>query len=152
VPRRKLVEDGVPVTVYLPRSLVERLQREASERGYTLSQYLRLLLAKTENMQLQPEPERVQAAQPDLGSEPQPSQSRAADAATESYPTQPAVSPAGTNAASPPRKRKWSFCPKCLNMYDHQGKCPSCGVDLIPLDSEENKRLYMQLKGEKRWK
>jgi hypothetical protein len=37
-------------------------------------------------------------------------------------------------------------------MYDYQGKCPYCGVDLIPLDSEENKRLYMQLKGEKRWK
>jgi len=149
VPRRKLVEDGVPVTVYLPRSLVERLQREASERGYTLSQYLRLLLAKTENMQPQPEPERAQAAQPDLGSEPQPSQTRAVDAATESRPTQLADSLAGANVAPPPKKYRWSFCPKCLNMYDHQGKCPSCDVNLIPLDTEENKMLYLKLKQER---
>jgi transcription initiation factor IIE alpha subunit len=31
-------------------------------------------------------------------------------------------------------------------MYDHQGKCPSCGADLVPLDSEESKRLYVKLK------
>jgi len=81
--------------------------------------------------------------------ESQPSQPRAVDAATESRPTQPTVSPAGINAAPPPRKHRWSFCPKCLNMYDSQGKCPSCGADLIPLDSEESKRLYVKLKGER---
>jgi hypothetical protein len=37
-------------------------------------------------------------------------------------------------------------------MYDHQGKCPSCNVDLIPLDSEESKKLYAKLKGERGWK
>ena len=79
----------------------------------------------------------------------QPSQPRAEDAATESRPTQLAVSPAGTEANSPLRKHRWSFCPKCLNMYDSQGKCPSCGADLIPLDSEESKRLYVKLKGER---
>jgi hypothetical protein len=34
-------------------------------------------------------------------------------------------------------------------MYDHQGKCPYCGVDLIPLDTEENKKLYAKLKQER---
>jgi hypothetical protein len=149
VPRRKLVEDGVPVTVYLPRSLVERLQREASERGYTLSQYLRLLLAKTENAQPQAEPERTQATQPSPSPETQPNQPEAVTVTVEDRLSQSAVSPAGTDVAPQARKRRWSFCPQCLNMYDREGKCPYCGVDLIPLDTDENKMLYLKLKQER---
>ena len=63
--------------------------------------------------------------------------------------TESAHSQAGTDASVQPRKRRWSFCPQCLNMYDHQGKCPYCGVDLIPLDTDENKKLYLKLKQER---
>jgi hypothetical protein len=80
---------------------------------------------------------------------PQSGGSQVASDADEDQSSQPASRPAGTDAISPSRKRRWSFCPKCLNMYDHQGKCPSCGVDLIPLDTEENKKLYIKLKRER---
>jgi len=75
--------------------------------------------------------------------------SQVASGTREDQPPQPAHRPAGTEANSPSRKRRWSFCSKCLNMYDHQGKCPYCGVDLIPLDTEENKMLYIKLKQER---
>jgi hypothetical protein len=83
---------------------------------------------------------------------PQSGGSHVASDADEDQSSQPASRPAGTDANSPPRKHRWAFCPKCLNMYDFQGKCPSCGVDLISLDTEENKKLYIKLKGERGWK
>jgi hypothetical protein len=146
VPRRRLVEDGVPVTVYLPRSLVERLRREASERGYTLSQYLRLLLARTEGAQPRSEPERVQAVQPGSGSGARPSQPEAAE---KQSPAGRAPSSAGAGAAAQARKHKWAFCPQCLSMYDHLGKCPTCGADLVPFGAEEGRQLYIKLKSER---
>ena len=75
--------------------------------------------------------------------------SQVASDADEDQSSQPASRPAGVDANSPLRKHRWAFCPKCLNMYDHQGKCPYCGVDLIPLDTEENKKLYLKLKQER---
>jgi len=80
---------------------------------------------------------------------PQSGGSQVASDADEHQSSQPAHRPAGTEANSPPRKRRWAFCPKCLNMYDYQGKCPSCGVDLIPLDTDENRKMYLKLKGER---
>jgi predicted CopG family antitoxin len=68
----------------------------------------------------------------------------------EPTPIEPNPQPSGlSDDSSPSKKRKWTFCPQCLNMYDFQGKCPYCGVDLIPLDTEENKKLYLKLKQER---
>jgi predicted CopG family antitoxin len=77
-------------------------------------------------------------------SQSEPVENRLPQSVTESAPSQ-----AGTDAVSLPKKRRWSFCPQCLNMYDHQGKCPYCDVDLIPLDTDENKMLYLKLKQER---
>ena len=56
---------------------------------------------------------------------------------------------AGAKAGARPRKHKWAFCPQCLNMYDSQGKCPSCGADLVPFGTEEGRQLYLKLKRER---
>jgi len=45
MPRKRIIPDGRPVTLYLPVSLVERLREKAEKRGLTLSQYLRIVLA-----------------------------------------------------------------------------------------------------------
>jgi hypothetical protein len=34
-------------------------------------------------------------------------------------------------------------------MYEGGDKCPSCGVNLIPLDTDENRKMYLKLKGER---
>jgi hypothetical protein len=34
-------------------------------------------------------------------------------------------------------------------MYEGGGKCPYCDVDLIPLDTDENRKMYIKLKGER---
>jgi hypothetical protein len=68
----------------------------------------------------------------------------------EPTPIEPNLQPSElSDDSSPSKKRKWAFCPQCLNMYDFQGKCPYCHVDLIPLDTEENKKLYLKLKQER---
>jgi len=57
---------------------------------------------------------------------------------------------AGAEASARPRKHKWAFCPQCLSMYDHPGKCPACGADLVPFGAEEGRLLYLKLKRERR--
>ena len=74
-----------------------------------------------------------------------PARSRPPRPATES----PSPS-AGAKAGAQPRKHKWTFCPQCLSMYDHSGKCPACGADLVPFGTEEGRRLYLKLKRERR--
>jgi Arc/MetJ family transcription regulator len=86
---------------------------------------------------------------------PQPESKPAQSSSSESQSSPATPSTSGTaldqsqRAGTEVKMRKWSFCPECLNMYDHQGKCPYCGVDLIPLDTEENKMLYLKLKQER---
>jgi hypothetical protein len=123
---------------------------KVEKRFRSVDEVLRDLLGIGAEKAVETTPEEGESDSSSTGAlELQPSQSRVVDAATESRPTQLADSPAGANAAPPPKKYRWSFCPQCLNMYDHQGKCPSCGADLVPLDSEESKRLYVKLKGER---
>jgi hypothetical protein len=123
---------------------------KVEKRFRSVDEVLRDLLGIGAEKAVETAPEEGESDSSSTGAlELQPSQSRAVDAATESRPTQLADSPAGTDVAPRARKRRWSFCPQCLNMYDFQGKCPYCGVDLIPLDTEENKKLYIKLKQER---
>ena len=133
--------------VWVSEELWERLMKLKIEmRARSLEEVIARLLGQP--VEASPSEKQTSPAIPaETGT--QPSQPRAEDAATESRPTQPTVSLAGINAAPPPRKHRWAFCPKCLNMYDSQGKCPHCDVDLIPLDTEENKMRYRKLKQER---
>ena len=137
--------------VYVSEEVWERLMKiKVEKRLRSVDEALRLLLGIGAGKAVETASEEGESGSGSTGTlELQPGQSRAVDAATESHSTQPASHSAGTDADSPPRKRRWSFCPQCLNMYDHQGKCPYCGVDLAPLDTDENKRLYLRLKGER---
>jgi len=130
-------------TVRVDEEVWEKLMElRTRKRARSVNEVLRQLLglAPPSGSNPQPEPEPARGS----SSEPQSSPATPSTSGTASDRSQRA----GTGA----KKRRWSFCPQCLNVYDHQGKCPYCNVDLIPLDSEENKRLYVQLKGEKRWK
>jgi hypothetical protein len=47
-----------------------------------------------------------------------------------------------------PKRAKWGFCPECLLIFafDEYDRCTRCGSKLIPMDTEENKRLFQELK------
>jgi hypothetical protein len=137
--------------VWVSDELWERLMKLKIEtRARSLEEVLTHLLGQTTGTSTS---ESTSEKQPAIAvpaeTETQPNHSPAVDVVSKDQPTQPATSPAGTDVAPQARKRRWSFCPQCLNMYDHQGKCPYCGVDLIPLDTDENKKLYLKLKQER---
>jgi hypothetical protein len=122
------------------------MEIKVEKRLRSLDEVLRNLLG----MRAREKPQKAAPVAPEEGEsssgapvelEPQPSQPQAAAVTSKDQPPQSM----GTDA----KKRKWSFCPQCLNMYDFQGKCPYCGVDLIPLDTDENKKLYLKLKQER---
>jgi hypothetical protein len=129
--------------VWVSEQLWERLMKIKIEtRARSLEEVIARLLgqpAGTSTPENQPAP----VTPAETGA--QPSQSQATAVTGEDQSPQFA----GTDVAPQARKRRWSFCPQCLNMYDHQGKCPYCDADLIPMDTEENKRLYLKLKGER---
>ncbi len=108
-------------------------------RARSVNEVLRQLLglAPPSGSNLQPEPEPSRVAQP------------SATETVENRSPKPTAESAPPSAGTGAKRRRWSFCPECLALYDHQGKCPSCNVDLIPLDSEENRKMYAKLKRER---
>jgi len=131
-------------TVRVDEEVWEKLMElRTKSRARSVNEVLRRLLGLATAVGRNPQPEPPRTARP------QPSQPEAAAAAAGNQPSQPATPPAGTDAAPPRLRRRWSFCPQCLSMYDHQGKCPSCNVDLVPLDADEGRRLYIEMKRER---
>jgi hypothetical protein len=127
-------------TVRVDEEVWERLMElRAKKRARSVNEVLRQLLGLTPPSGSNPQPE----PEPAQGSSSEPRSSPATPS------TGGTVSDRSQRAGTGAKKRRWSFCPQCLNMYDHQGKCPSCNVDLIPLDSEESKKLYAKLKQER---
>jgi hypothetical protein len=131
-----MVENGVPVTLYLPKSLVDQLQREAFRRGFTLSQYVRHILSSRPAGEGAKPEERVTAS----GA---PSTSPAADQPER---RRPAATQAAAADKQPPRS--WRFCPKCLTLFDGGATCPHDGSELVPFEGE-GKQLYAKLKAER---
>jgi hypothetical protein len=132
-----MVEDGVPVTLYLPKSLVDQLQREAFRRGFTLSQYVRRILSSSLTGEGAKPEERVTA-----------SGASSAPIADQPERRRPAATQAVAAGKQPPRS--WRFCPECLALFDGGATCPYDGSELVPFDTEEGKQLYMKLKNERK--
>jgi hypothetical protein len=79
-----------------------------------------------------------------LGSEPESLEAASERVEVVKPPPEPPLPPA-------PKRTRWGFCPDCLAIYAFEGydKCPKCGSKLVPMDSEENKKLYQELKRKK---
>jgi predicted CopG family antitoxin len=138
--------------VYVSDEVWEQLMKIKVEKRFrSVDEALRHLLG----VQRQENPQEAVEVTPEEGSgdSDTPLQSQAAASAVEKRLPQPAVeraSPsAGTNASTRAQKHRWGFCPQCLSTYNYPGKCPTCGVGLVPFDTEEGKQLYLKLKAER---
>jgi len=123
MPRKRVLERARAVPVVLEAELYEKAVELAKARGLSFSGLVRNLLKK--ELEAEPFPEEWKAeAQPP--------------------PPEPPLPPA-------PKRTRWGFCPDCLAIYAFEvyDKCPKCGSKLVPMDTEEGKNLYQELKRKK---
>jgi hypothetical protein len=127
-------------TVRVDEEVWEKLMElRTKSRARSVNEVLRQLLGLATAGERSPQPE----PEPARGSSSEPQSSPATPS------TSGAASDRSQRAGTGAKKRRWSFCPQCLSVFDHQGKCPYCNVDLVPLGSEESKKLYAKLKQER---
>jgi rubrerythrin len=142
--------------VYVSDEVWERLMKiKVEKRLRSVDEALRLLLGIGERENAREAVERAPEEEGEGGpGAPKPPQPQASPSAAGKRPPQPAAErstpSAEAKASAQPRKHKWTFCPQCLSMYDHPGKCPACGADLVPFGAEEGRQLYVKLKSERR--
>ena len=149
MPRPRMRKETVVVSVAIERDLALRLKEEARRKGLSVSQLVESILSEALGRASESEVVEEAAAEPappvveEEGSEEE-------ETVEVVKPPPPPPSPPWLFGPTV----DWGFCPSCLSIYAYEGyaECPKCGMDLVSMRTEEGKRMYQQIKAERRKK